>query len=95
MTTYAWANPTNGVREQDPDIRSAVARIRAELADPKAAGLHSVVLYQQEPRIQVESGNVTTVISPKWHKRLADRIRLGFVRTRKAADESAQWWGKN
>jgi hypothetical protein len=78
MSQYAWANPTNGAREQDDDLKRAVSRIQAELK--QAGDFSAVILYSQVPRIRVESSEAYTLVAPKLRTRLADRLRLIFRR---------------
>lgn len=79
MSQFAWANPTNGLREQEDSLNAAVSRIQTELKDPRSQDLHAVVLYHQTPRLLVERTKAYS-ISPKRKTRLMDRIRLLFSR---------------
>jgi hypothetical protein len=82
MSNFAWANPTNGIREQDQSLTSAIGRIRAELKDPKAADFHAVILYQQTPLFRVERSQAYS-IAEKKRTRLLDWLRLKFSRREK------------
>jgi len=79
MSKYAWANPTNGIREQDDSLTRAVGRIQEQLKSPAGRDFHSVTLYEQEPRLKVESTKAYSV-APKSRTRFFDQIRLLFHR---------------
>jgi hypothetical protein len=80
MSNFAWANPTNGIREQHRTLTGAIGRIQAELKDPKAADFHAVILYQQTPRCRVERSQAYS-IAEKKRTRLIDWLRLKFSRS--------------
>jgi hypothetical protein len=85
MSQYAWANPTNGIREQDDDLTRAIGRIQGELKDPKSAGLHGVILYQQTPRLTIERSQAYSM-APKKRTRFLDWLRIKLARPEQAQE---------
>jgi hypothetical protein len=90
MSNYAWANPINAVREQDDDLTNAIVRIQAQLNDDKAADLHAVILYQQQPRFRVER-TLAHSMAAKRRTRMLDwllyQLRAKLRRTNKEGTE--------
>jgi hypothetical protein len=78
MSQYAWANPTNGIREQDDNLHRAIGRVQDELK--QAHDFHAVMLYTQAPRVRVESSAAYTLVAPSRRTRFFDRLRLMFRR---------------
>lgn len=77
MSRYAWANPTDGTREQDDDLSRAIGRIQADLKKEGNRDLHSVVLYEQEPRAEIQRTRAV-FLARKRRTRFLDWLRIRF-----------------
>ena len=82
MSNYAWANPTNGLREQDDNLTRAIGRVQAEIKAPAGEWAHAVIVYQQQPRYSVERDTAYSV-APKQRTRLLDWPRMKLRRAEK------------
>jgi hypothetical protein len=80
MSRYAWANPTNGLREQDDNLSRAIGRVQEELRDPKGAWAVGVIVYSQEPAFRVESATAYKLVAPSRWTRFWNWLVLKFSR---------------
>ena len=88
MSRYAWASPTNGVREQDDDLIRATGRIQEALKLQENEVFGEVVLYEQRPRLHVSRETVYSV-APKRRTRFLDWLRL---KLRKKPHQPEEWF---